>query len=257
MQLLNIFCAVSASAAISTSASPVRQNKHEAGKHPSQGLERSGNALHAPHDEFHPVSSPPKVVSTRSDRDAEFSMSGNLERGFDSVSPPPKVLPPRSDDGEFSMSGVLLPANIALSNDGKLATVHSRKDGFVTISPPPKTAPDDVAVSARNTTLEHFDVISPPPKTQASDTKLGRRADIWTSGFIGNVINKWTGKSPTTPTSSGSSTGSGGLPPTSRTVLPNTALLRWRLCQSTTVVAIKLLGVALQQPTPTLTSHAR
>lgn len=137
-------------------------------------------------------------------------MSGNLERGFDSVSPPPKVLPPRSDDEEFSMSGVSLPPKIEPSNNGK---VHARKDGFVTVSPPPKTAAGDAAISARNTTLDHFNFISPPPKTRPSDTKLGRRANIWTSGFIGNVINKWTGKSPTTPTSSSS----GGLTPEQQT----------------------------------------
>jgi hypothetical protein len=213
MQLLTIFCSALASAAIGASASPVRNNQHDPAKHPPQVLEDSGYALHAPREEFHPASSPPKVVSTRSDRDAEFSMSDNLERGFDSISPPPKVLPPRSDDGEFSMSGVLLPPKIALSSNGKLQTVHARKDGLVTISPPLKTAADDAAVSARNTTLDHFDVISPPPKTRPSDTKLGRRADIWASGFIGNVINKWTGKSPTTPTSSGSGSISGGLTP--------------------------------------------
>lgn len=211
MQLLSIFYAALASAVIGASASPIRQNEHGATKD-SQALKDSGNALHAPHEEFHPVSSPPKVVSTRSDRDAEFSMSGNIERRFDTTSPPPKVLPPRSDDGEFSMSGVLPPPKIALSNDGRLPTVHARKDGFVAVSPPPKTAAD-ASISARNTTLEHFDVISPPPKTRLSDSKLVRRANIWTSGFIGNVINKWTGKSPTTPTNSGSGSGSGGLTP--------------------------------------------
>lgn len=210
MQLLTIFCAALASAAIGASASPVRNNQHGPAKHPPQDLEDSRNVVQAPHEELHPVSSPPKVISTRSDRDAEFSMSGNLERGFDSVSPPPKVLPPRSDDEEFSMSGVSLPPKIEPSNNGK---VHARKDGFVTVSPPPKTAAGDAAISARNTTLDHFNVISPPPKTRPSDTKLGRRANIWTSGFIGNVINKWTGKSPTTPTSSSS----GGLTPEQQT----------------------------------------
>lgn len=209
MQLLSLFGASLASVAIGSSASPIRHNEHGATNHP-QVLKDSGNALHAAQEEFRPVSPPPKVASPRSDRDARFSMSGNIERRFDAIYPPPKVLPPRSDDGEFSMSGVLLPP--ALSKDGELPTVHARKDGFVTVSPPPKTAAD-ASISARNTTLEHFDVVSPPPKTRPSDTKLGRRANIWTSGFIGNVVNKWTGKSPTTPTNSGSGSGSGGLTP--------------------------------------------
>lgn len=213
MYLLTVLCAALASSAIGTSASPIRHNEHAAAKHPPQVLEDFGSASHAPHEEFHPISSPPKVVSTRSDQDESFSMSGNIERKFDTISPPPKVLPPRSDDGEFSMSGVFLPPKLALSNDGKLPTVHARKDGFVTISPPPKTAGDNAAIVARNTTLGHFDVISPPPKTRPSNTRLNRRANIWTSGFIGNVINKWTGKSPTTPTSSGSGSSSGGLTP--------------------------------------------
>ena len=194
MQLLSIFSAALASAAIGTSASPIRHNQHDAARHPHQVLEDSGSPLHAPHEEFHPTSSQPKVVSTRSDQDEEFFTSGNIERRFDTISPPPKVLPPRSDDEEFSMSGVFLPPKIALSNGGKLTTVHARKDGFVKASPPPKTATDDAAINARNTTLDHFDVISPPPKIRPSDTKLNRRANIWTSGFIGNVINKWTGK---------------------------------------------------------------
>lgn len=257
MQLFTVLCGVLATAAIGTSASPIRQNQHVAAKHPPQVLENNGSAQ-APHEEFHPVSPLPKVASPRSDRDAEFSMSGNIDRRFDTISPPPKVLPPCSDDGDFSMSGLLLPPKIALSNDGKLPTVHARKDGFLAVLPPPKIAADDAAISARNTTIDHFDVISPPPKTRPSETKLDRRANIWTSGFIGNVINKWTGKSPTTPTSSGSGSGSGGLTPLpTEMVPPNMELPRWRLCQSTTVVAARLLGVASQQQTPILTSRAR
>lgn len=211
MQLLSIICCAVASATIGVSASPIRHNEHGATKHP-QVLEDSKNTLRSAHAESHTISPPSKVVSPRSDRDAEFSTSGNIERGFDTISPSPKVLPSRSDDGDFSMSGILLPPKVALSNDGNLPTGHAPKDGFVTISPPPKTAAD-ASISARNTTLGDFDIISPPPKTRPSGTKFRRRANIWTSGFIGNVINKWTGKSPTTPTSSGSGSGSGGLTP--------------------------------------------
>lgn len=213
MQLLSIFCAALASVVIGASASPIQHNERGTTKQ-RQVLAGSGNTLHSAHGEFHPVSPPPKVSSPRSDRDAGFSMNGNIDRRFDPISPPPKVLPPRSDDGEFPMSGVFLPPKIALSNHGKPPAVHARKDGFMAISPPPKTAADDAAISARNTTFDHFDVISPPPKTRPSGAKLTRRADIWTSGFIGNFINKWTGKSPTTPTNSGSGSSAGGLTPT-------------------------------------------
>ena len=206
MQLLTILYAAVASVVIGSSASPIRHDQDGEVKHPPRIVEDSESALYARHEEFHAVSPPPKLVSTRSEKD--FSMSGNIERGFDTISPPPKVLPPRSDNGEFSMSGVFLPPKVALSGGGKLPLVHARKDGFLTITPPPKTAPGDASIGARNTTIDHFQTITPPPKTLPSDTKLHRRVDIWSSGFIGNVINKWTGKSPTTPTAS---SGSGGL----------------------------------------------
>lgn len=96
MQLLAVLCGALATAAIGSSASPIRQNQHVAAKQPPQAVEDTKNAPHAPHEEFHPVSPPPKVTSPRSDRGAEFSMSGNIDRRFDTVSPPPKVLPPRS-----------------------------------------------------------------------------------------------------------------------------------------------------------------
>jgi len=188
MQLLTIPCAALASAVIRSSASPIRHNQDGEAKQPPQILEGFRGASYARHDEFHAVSPPPKVVSTRSDND--FSMSGNIEREFDTISPPPKVLPPRSDSGEFSMSGVFLPPKVALSSGGKLPLIQARKDGFLTISPPPKTAPGDASIGARNTTIDHFQTITPPPKTLPSDTKLHRRVDIWSSGFIGNVINK-------------------------------------------------------------------
>lgn len=224
MQLLAFLYAVLASSVIGVSASPIRQNQQDAAIHSPQILEEPGSPLKLHREEFDPVSPPPKSISTRSDDD-NFAMSGNVERAFDTISPPPKILPPRTDDGDLSMSGVFLPPKINLSNDGRLPTIHARKDGFITVSPPSKVAPGDAGISARNTTFDPIlsppkvvserqsDTISSPPKTASSDSKLSRRANIWSSGFIGNVINKWTGKSPTTPTNSGSGSGSGGLTP--------------------------------------------
>jgi hypothetical protein len=207
MQLLAIVYAV-ASVVIGVSASPIRQNQYSAAKHPPQILEDSGTASNAPHGEFLSISSPPKVVSTRSDGDEK---SDNLGRGFDTISPAPKVLPPRSDNGEFLMTGVMSPDKAALLSGGKLPTVHARKDGFITITPPSKTAAGDAAIRARDMTVYHLDTISPPPKTRPSDTKLDRRDDIWSSSSVSKVVNKWSGKRQDTPASTESASNSSDL----------------------------------------------
>lgn len=210
MQLLTVFSSALAVFTIGVEASPIRPNQQDVAKHPLQILEDAKNneALHNLHAGFDSISPPPTVLPPRSDDD-DFSMSGKVERAFDVVSPPPKVLPPRSDYGELSMSGVPLPLKARSLNESNAPFIHSRRDGFTTVSPPPKTAAEDPAIDARDERFDsispppkvisarHFDVISPPAKTRPSGSKLQRRVNIWTNGFIGNLVNKWTGKSPT------------------------------------------------------------
>jgi hypothetical protein len=209
MQLLEILYAALAAFAIGVEASPIRHSEHDAAKHPPQtlGHDDSTASLHDHSKGFKPVTTPPKVISARSDDD-NFSMSGTVERAFDVISPPPKVLLPRSDDGKFSMGGVLFPPSLRLSNSGTGASIHTRKDGFLTITPPPKTAAAAPAVGAR---AETFDSISPLPKTRPSDPKLNRCIDTRASGFIGNLINKWMSRRQTTPTTSSSNSSSSEL----------------------------------------------
>jgi len=177
-------------------ASPV--SIRSSARHPPQLLEDPDKAFARRAQDVH------AVLARAEDDDEELSMSGVIERDFDIVSPPPKVLPPRSDDAhngdfhavspppkviprsgeEFSMSGVLPPPR---------KIILSRADGI--------------------TSVGDFDPVSPPPKTRPSQPKISRRQNIWTLGFIGNLINKFTGKSPTNPTSAQSGSGSGGLTP--------------------------------------------
>jgi hypothetical protein len=200
MQLSTILYAALAAFAIGVEASPIRHSEHDAAKHPPKtpGHDNSAAISQGHSKEFKPVSSPPKIISARSD-DEDFVMSGTFERAFDVISPPPKVLPPRSDDGKFSMGGVIFPPSLRLSNNGTGASIHARKDGFLTITPPPKISAAAPAVGAR---AETFDSISPPPKTRPS---LYRRVYIRASGFIGNLVNKWMGRRQTTTSSSNSS----------------------------------------------------
>jgi hypothetical protein len=206
MQLLTILYAALAAFAIGVEASPIRHSEPDAAKHSPQtlGHDNSTASLKDHGKGFKPVSPPPKVISARTDDD-NFSMGGTVERAFDVISPPPKILPPRSDDEKFSMGGVLFPPSLRLSNNGTGAAIHARKDGFLTITPPPKTAAAAPAVGARAGT---FDSISPPPKTRPSDSKLERRVDVRASGFIGNLVKKWTGRRQTTTTTSGNSSSS-------------------------------------------------
>lgn len=87
--------------------------------------------------------------------------------------------------------------------------IYERRRGFIKIVPPPKVASDHPAIAARDAKFEiihpppktisgrDFDPVSPAPKTSSLATKIFRQIDIWTNGFIGNVINKWTETSPT------------------------------------------------------------
>lgn len=184
-------------------ASPV--SIRSSARHPPQVLEDPDSAFarRSEQQDIH-------AVLPRAEEDnEEFSMSDILERDFNIVSPPPKVLPPLSDDAqafdahdgdfhavspppkviprsgeEFSMSGVLPPPR---------KIILSRADGI--------------------TSSGDFEPVSPPPKIGPSQPKLSRRQNIWTSGFIGNLINKFTKQSPTNPTFSQPGSGSGGLTP--------------------------------------------
>jgi hypothetical protein len=117
MQLSTILYAALAAFAIGVEASPIRHSEHDAAKHPPKtpGHDNSAAISQGHSKEFKPVSSPPKIISARSD-DEDFVMSGTFERAFDVISPPPKI-------------SAAAPA------------VGARAETFDSISPPPKTRP--------------------------------------------------------------------------------------------------------------------
>lgn len=170
-------------------------------------------AIRARKDDFVQIVPPPKVASDpkdlppRSD-DGEQSVK-KVERGF--ISPPPKVLPPPSKKREFSMSGKQEWSSLKVGSAeyDRGAPTHARRNAFIKIVPPPNVAADHPAIAAHDARFEiitpppktisgrDFDPVASAPKTDTLATKIFRRIDIWTNGFIGNVINKWTKTSPT------------------------------------------------------------
>jgi len=175
-------------------ASPV--SIRSSARHPPQVLE-APDKLFARHARQQDID----AVSSRADDD-DSSMSGILRRDFDVVSPPSKVLPPRSDDAADASDGDYKPPKVIprsgeeFSMSGKLSPLHkvilSRADGI--------------------TSAGDFEPFSPPPKIRPSQSRISRRQSVWTSGFIRNLINKFTGQSPTKPVPGSGSTSSGLTP---------------------------------------------
>ena len=186
---------------------------------------------------FEPVSPPPKTVGGRSSDDSlsmsglherdskpvsaplssnreEFGMSGQLERRFDPVSPPPKVISTEDQDASAMESRadgfvkIVPPPKVAQDHplvNPRGIDIEARKDGFVKIVPPPKVAQDHPLASTSELNAEGgaAEIATPQPAT-----KLFGRANLWTSGFIGNVMNRATSQSSSsTPQSYGSPSG--------------------------------------------------
>lgn len=141
------------------------------------------------------VSSPPKAVAARSEDDG-LAMSGAYDRDTDNVLPASMPIP-RSVGQVFGMSGVKWWKT--KKPDSK--TIQPRKDGFVAVSSPLKVA---TGHTLRRDNI--FEAASSTQETLSPAASLYRRVNLWASNLLGNLLNKFSGKSPTTPFVTGTST---------------------------------------------------
>lgn len=171
MQIVNVL-AIALLSISRTAARPVSQPDKNA-----VPIQAAGPALDSRDQQFQPVYSPPKTVSTGSNEN-DATTSDLRERGFDPVSPPRKVLPvPAPETQQRGFDPLSPPPKVLPPQKPGL-----QERRFEPLSPPPKVLPPPLSDS--EAPERSFEPISPRPKVAPPQhdgaSKLRDRRD----GFV-------------------------------------------------------------------------